>query len=607
MILKCNFGYEQIKIYKSYRNIIRIIFFTILFCTNNVFSQSYIDSLLKISESKDINTKAITLAKLSEKLSEAGDLRSLEYAQQSYAFIEQIKDNNSIAFIYKAMGLGYDLKGYYSAALNYYLKAQTIYLKENNYYELLTTLNNIAIIYTNQGNLFKANEYYLKELEFAEKLKDSLSIAIAYSNLAHIQYELNNLEKAYKYLNNSLEICKKKNDYFGIGLNYNNLAEMEYHQKNLKKSEEYILNTIKYQEKAGNKFGMSCAYRFLSKILLEKKDYKGAKFNLEKALSILETTGNKFEIARTLASIGEYYSEIKDYKTSIEYLKKAIKISEDDNFILSQVDYYQVLSKVYSKIGDYKQSLEYYEKHTQLKDSIFKKEHSDKIAELNIIFENEKKEQEIKSLKQEKEIKDAQILFFIIITIIIVASLFFITILFIKRNIAYKALLKKNLEISNKEDELKKLKANANIIDEKPITEIKEEFISSKALEFQSQELLNNLIDALDNKKVYLDNKLTIDSLADMLYTNRTYLSKLINDVYGKNFNNFINEYRVSEAINIIKDGRFDNLTLEAIASKCGFNNKTTFNTFFKKITGITPSFFRKNINEIEIEKENAA
>lgn len=154
---------------------------------------------------------------------------------------------------------------------------------------------------------------------------------------------------------------------------------------------------------------------------------------------------------------------------------------------------------------------------------------------------------------------------------------------------------------------MKKLKANANIIDEKPITEIKEEFISSKAPEFQSQELLNHLNDALDNKKVYLDNKLTIDSLADMLYTNRTYLSKLINDVYGKNFNNFINEYRVSEAINIIKDGSFDNLTLEAIAAKCGFNNKTTFNTFFKKITGITPSFFRKNINEIEINKENAA
>jgi len=328
---------------------------------------------------------------------------------------------------------------------------------------------------------------------------------------------------------------------------------------------------------------------------------------MEKALRIFETIDNKFEIARTLASIGEYYSEIKDYKTSIEYFEKAIKICEEDNFILAQVDYYEVLSKIYSKIGNYKVAFTYFEKHTILKDSIFKKEHSDKIAELNIIFENEKKEQEIKSLKQEKEIKDAQILFFIIITIIIVASLFFITILFIKRNMAYKALLKKNLEISNKEDELKKLKANTNIIDDKPITEIKEEFISNKALEFQSQELLNHLIDALDNKKVYLDNKLTIDSLAEMLYTNRTYLSKLINDVYGKNFNNFINEYRVSEAISIIKDGRFDNLTLEAIASKCGFNNKTTFNTFFKKITGITPSFFRKNINEIEINKENAA
>ena len=523
----------QIKIYKSYRNIISIIILFILFCSNNVLSQSYVDSLLKISESKDINTKAMALAKLSEKLSEVGDLRSLDYAQKSFSFIEQIKDKNSIAFIYKIMGLGYDLKGYYTAALNYYLKAQTLFFKENNYSELLTTLNNIAIIYTNQGNLIKANEYYLKELEFSEKLKDTMSIAISYSNLAQIQYQFNNLEKAYKYLNNSLEICKRK-DYFGIGLNYNNLAEMEFNQNNLIKSEEYILNTIYYQEKSGNKFGMSCAYRFLSKILIKKNDYKGAKQNLEKALNLIETTGNKYEIARTLAALGEYYSEINDNKTSIEYFEKAINICEDDNFILSQVDYYEALSKIYSKIGAYKQAFAYFEKHTFLKDSIFKKEHSDKIAELNIIFENEKKEQEIKSLRQEKEIKDAQILFFIINTIIIVASLFFITILFIKRNIAYKALLKKNIEISNKEDELKKLKANTNIVDDKPLTELNEDLISNNTIEFQSQELLNNLLDALENKKAYLDNKLTIDSLADMLYTNRTYISKLINDVYGK-------------------------------------------------------------------------
>ena len=102
----------------------------------------------------------------------------------------------------------------------------------------------------------------------------------------------------------------------------------------------------------------------------------------------------------------------------------------------------------------------------------------------------------------------------------------------------------------------------------------------------------------MNEKRVYLDPKLTIDSLAENLNTNRTYISKVVNEAFNMNFNNFINSYRVKEAVRILSDKEYHNYTLENIATLAGFNNKTTFNTTFKKYTGITPSFFRDNLDE---------
>lgn len=100
---------------------------------------------------------------------------------------------------------------------------------------------------------------------------------------------------------------------------------------------------------------------------------------------------------------------------------------------------------------------------------------------------------------------------------------------------------------------------------------------------------LQQLIEA---EKSHLNPGVSLRSLADELGIHANQLSWLLNDGFGKNFNEFINHYRVEEFKQLAKLPENAHLTIMSIAYDCGFNSKTVFNTYFKKETGLTPKQF---------------
>ncbi|RZM29140.1 MAG: AraC family transcriptional regulator [Pedobacter sp.] len=95
--------------------------------------------------------------------------------------------------------------------------------------------------------------------------------------------------------------------------------------------------------------------------------------------------------------------------------------------------------------------------------------------------------------------------------------------------------------------------------------------------------------DLMTVEKIYLDPELTLTDLAKKVGTNASLLSKVINGTYGKNFNDYVNEFRVQEAIRLLQTPSYQNFSLLAIAYDAGFNSKSTFNRAFKKATGKSP------------------
>jgi AraC-like DNA-binding protein len=113
--------------------------------------------------------------------------------------------------------------------------------------------------------------------------------------------------------------------------------------------------------------------------------------------------------------------------------------------------------------------------------------------------------------------------------------------------------------------------------------------LSEKDLE----KLKNKLNYLMENERIYLEPNINLNDLSRKLGINSTVLSYAINHGFGKNFNDFINEFRINEVK--IKLKTDDDSTLLNVAFDCGFNSKATFNRAFKKFTGISPKEFQED------------
>lgn len=112
-------------------------------------------------------------------------------------------------------------------------------------------------------------------------------------------------------------------------------------------------------------------------------------------------------------------------------------------------------------------------------------------------------------------------------------------------------------------------------------------------------QLMQRVCKLMEDDFLYRDPELTLEVMASRLETHRNTLSKVINNSQNKNFNQFINTYRLREAIKRLSDAN-DNATILDIAFSAGFNSQQTFYRLFKTETGLSPALFRKNSRNME-------
>lgn len=134
---------------------------------------------------------------------------------------------------------------------------------------------------------------------------------------------------------------------------------------------------------------------------------------------------------------------------------------------------------------------------------------------------------------------------------------------------------------------------------QKDVVELKEIIESNNAADrvqrFSANELTiakEKLLEIVENEKVFLDPNLGLPQLAQSANLSTHDLSYVINEGFGENFFQFINRYRIKEAQRLLLSPKHKHLNILGIAYESGFKSKSTFNTTFKKLTGLAPSQF---------------
>ena len=124
--------------------------------------------------------------------------------------------------------------------------------------------------------------------------------------------------------------------------------------------------------------------------------------------------------------------------------------------------------------------------------------------------------------------------------------------------------------------------------------ETKTKYANSSLKTEESDELWKRIIVIMEEEKAYRNSTFRLNDLAEKTGISLHHISQMINQRQKMSFSDFVNKYRVEEAKALLTSPRAKEITILAIALEVGFNSKTAFYNSFKKITGKTPSAFKK-------------
>lgn len=295
------------------------------------------------------------------------------------------------------------------------------------------------------------------------------------------------------------------------------------------------------------------------------------------------------DVSLELATSYLLKNDYKKTKTLIDSTQFFIRRSENTDLYQSL---YPLMCRYYSKVGNKEQALAFFDSTLMIN-----KYFQDKYSSLMLLkAEQDLYETKARVMNEDMKAKENafkyKIFYGSIIILIISVGLIVSIVLYHRNRMAYRALVYKNQEWASEMLPYVSYES-ADVLEEDDKSE--EKAIEDEQPTQEDVALMKEVHELVSKEKIFKNADLTLDLMAKQMSINRNYLSKAINQTTGKNFNTYINEYRVKEAIKILSNEKSDVISIDAIAFDVGFNNRTSFYQSFKKITGLSPSDFRSN------------
>ena len=309
------------------------------------------------------------------------------------------------------MGMVYDKKGLnaryslkYQESVNYHKTALVYFRQSQDTFRTIKCLNSLGVSLRRLNYEREAIDYYLEALRLSKALKNDKSIAISLNGIGNVFVNIEQYERAKPYFLEALAIERNNNNKRGIKYDLSNLGEVFMYLHQYDSALYYYDEALSIAKHLKRRDKASIIFNCIGQLYQLKGDYKKSNENYYLAIPVLEEYNGKRYLSNTYINIGKNFLFQEDYKLAFKNidkgLKLAIEIQSPENIILG----YDALSDYYSAIKRYDLALINFQKNIQLRDSIKGEETKRNIAALETIYENEKKESEIKKYQYKEEI-----------------------------------------------------------------------------------------------------------------------------------------------------------------------------------------------------------
>jgi signal transduction histidine kinase len=290
------------------------------------------------------------------------------------------------------------------------------------------TLNNLGLLYQNEGNHAKAVESFLAALNKNDASNEEFAKINTLANISFSYRMIKQYSRAKKYTEQAIKLAKKLNLSTNLCRSLSAHASIFIDEENYPEAEKFILQSISLSHSIGNKADLCYSMRKLANMLItftprlqEGKLYADSSRYYAKEIG---DAGFMYYIDFTDAN---YYFKTGAYAKALPLVQSSLQQSIDYNEKEITLVSLELLSKVYEKLNNPAKALEYFKKYQDLKDKIIGKDMQLALSELQEKYDNQQNEATIQKLEKQKiaRAQQTKILLVTLGTLLLLSGLIF--------------------------------------------------------------------------------------------------------------------------------------------------------------------------------------
>ena len=357
---------------------------------------SEVDSLIKLLPSlTHPNEKSEVLNKLCFEMVYSKPDSALQFGKQALAIGRLQNDPAIIGKAFNRIGIVYDVTNVWDTALMFYDSALFYATRARDTITRASAYNNIGLVYWNQSFYDRATESFFKSLYLFEALHKDKGVANTYNNIGLIFMEQGRNQEALSYQKKGLQIREKIKDTQGINDSKLNIAllytEIGPHDSSL----FFFRQIIPYYEKTENHYALGTAYTDLTIYYLEHKIWDSALFYSDKSIHEYELIQSNYRVATSLLNKASIYNQMGKAGKEIQTLIEAQKVLDDESPLRTKSKVLYQLAMAYERQHNYRKAAQLFMEYKTQSDSLYILERDEKIEEINIKYQTEKREKEL--------------------------------------------------------------------------------------------------------------------------------------------------------------------------------------------------------------------
>lgn len=448
-----------------------------------------------------------------------------------------------------------------------------------------------------EANYPEALSSYKKAYELIKEREDSLNMCSLLCNISSI-YNFRSDTAGYSYGEEAYKISRQIPDHYAKFLGAYQMAQVCKIKKDYVGAKNYAREAELYCD--NTPLSLAQLYCLYGEIHTAECNFTDAEKCFQKAFSYMSADNSDMPFEEVCLQYGVMLMKAGRLTDAVAMFEKGLGVGNYSSSMLYRHLFLRHLSQLNDTLGNKDKALQYYKEYDRQYQQVFTLPKERRFQELiteneRIALQNEVQRKELELMQS----REHNLIIFIVLAVIVVAFVAFYFV-YRKQNRLYRRMVEYHQALLHREkkEESKEEKSGEQDTESTTVVPQIEEPVSRD--DTRNRELWKRLSELMEKDRIYRQKDISLEKIAEMLETNRTYASNVVNQYSGDTFYNFIHKQRIKDASVCLSGPEGLTVSLKELAFDLGYNSLSSFYRAFQREIGCSPSKYREMAHQIE-------